>query len=348
MTTNPLKWFIFVLFCSTASSYLEIPPTRYEINHVRLVDNPHGHFCKCRLSYYPHSTATFQVLLACGDIEQNPGPLESPNKNCTRPERPPQYGQPTLECLCSTCASRVLPFANNSFSSQCSKSTISSVSNLQSLSDSTLTLNETHSNHNNNSVLLLNAESIGNKIDELTNLIFSLNPKPNIFGISETWLNSNFSDSELTMNSNYRVFRQDRSSRGGGVCLLVSPSLKPRLSCLSSESCELVWVDCQMESCYLKICCYYRPPYWNKNTLPSLSNSIALALRSKCPDGSEPKILVMGDFNVNTLDKSHYLYDDLTDLVSVHNLHQFVNQPTYHKPNMFLHSLIISTVMIRN
>ena len=89
-----------------------------------------------------------------------------------------------------------------------------------------------------------------------------------------------------------------------------------------------------MESCYLKICCYYRPPYRNKNTLPSLSNSIALALRSKCPDGSEPKILVMGDFNVNTLDKSHYLYDDLTDLISVHNLHQFVNQPTYHKPNI--------------
>ena len=135
---------------------------------------------KCRLSYYPNSTATFQVLLACGDIEQNPGPLESPNKNCNRLERSPQYGQPTLECLCSTCASRVLPFANSSFSSQCSKSTISYVSNLQSLSDSTLTLNETHSNHNN-SVLLLNAESVGNKIDELTNLIFSLNPKPNIY-----------------------------------------------------------------------------------------------------------------------------------------------------------------------
>ena len=59
-----------------------------------------------------------------------------------------------------------------------------------------------------------------------------------------------------------------------------------------------------------------------------------MALRSKCPDGSEPKILVMDDFNVNTLDKSHYLYDDLTDLISVHNLHQFVNQPTYHKPNI--------------
>ena len=259
----------FLLICSTASSYLEIPPTRFEVNHVIRVDYPHGHFRKCRLSYYPNSTATFQVLLVCGDIEQNPGPLESPNKDCTRPERSPQYGQLTLECLCWTCASRFLPFANISFSSQCSKSTISSVSNLQTLSNSTLTLNETHSNHNNNSVLLLNAESVGNKIDELTNLIFILNPKPNIIGISETWLNSNFSDSELTMNSNYCVFRQDRSSRGGGVCLLVSPSSKPRRSCLPSESCELVWVDWQMESCYLKICCYYRPPYRNKNTLPS-------------------------------------------------------------------------------
>ena len=43
--------------------------------------------------------------------------------------------------------------------------------------------------------------------------------------------------------------------------------------------------------------------------------------------------LTMATLNVNTLDKSHHLYDDLTDLISVHNLHQFVNQPTYHKPN---------------
>ena len=42
----------------------------------------------------------------------------------------------------------------------------------------------------------------------------------------------------------------------------------------------------------------------------------------------------MGDYNVNTLDKFHYIYDDLSDLISVHNLHQFVNQPTYHKPNI--------------
>ena len=58
----------------------------------------------------------------------------------------------------------------------------------------------------------------------------------------------------------------------------------------------------------------------------------------------------MGDFNVNTLDKSHYLYDDLIDLISVHNLHQFVNQPTYHKPNIvpsLLDHHIMSTVLIQ-
>jgi len=41
----------------------------------------------------------------------------------------------------------------------------------------------------------------------------------------------------------------------------------------------------------------------------------------------------MGDFNVNLLNHSHYLYDDLSDLMSAHNLHQFVTQPTFYSPN---------------
>jgi hypothetical protein len=41
----------------------------------------------------------------------------------------------------------------------------------------------------------------------------------------------------------------------------------------------------------------------------------------------------MGDFNVNLLDKTHYLYDDISDLIADHNLHQFIGQPTFHSPN---------------
>lgn len=331
------------------------PTCNWENQHTRpgKYSNSHGHFCKCRFSYYPNSSATFQIILG-GDIEPNPGPTTNhPKASCGNCERPirrdhrrsscsicnnPLHlkctllpakalrpGQPIMECLCSPCAAQILPFTDTSLSSNCSTSVTDS-------SDSSTDIINT-SNLNSHSMLLLNAGSVRHKIDELTNLIFSINPRPCIIGITESWLNSKISDSELSMNDNFCIFRQDRPSRGGGVCLLIHRSLKPHLSPLTSQNCEMVWVDCLVDRCYFKICCYYRPPYRTENTIAQLSNSIAQASSLRCPNGSEPKILVMGDFNVNLLDSSHYLYDDLSDFVSDHNLHQFVNQPTFHSPN---------------
>ena len=54
-----------------------------------------------------------------------------------------------------------------------------------------------------------------------------MNPTPHIIGITETWLNQNFNDSELYYNSDYCVFGNDRSyiKCGGGVCLIIHKSL---------------------------------------------------------------------------------------------------------------------------
>lgn len=48
---------------------------------------------------------------------------------------------------------------------------------------------------------------------------------------------------------------------------------------------------------------------------------------------SNSKIVVIGDFNVNLLDQSHYLYNEVSDLMSDHNLNQHVSQPTFYNPN---------------
>ena len=79
------------------------------------------------------------------------------------------------------------------------------------------------------------------------------------------------------------------------------------------------------------ICCYYRPPYRNTNTLPQLDNSIALASRSTSKNS---KVLVMGDFNINLLDSSHYLSNELSDLVANYGLYQHVLKPTFHSPGI--------------
>ena len=84
------------------------------------------------------------------------------------------------------------------------------------------------------SILLLNAGSIKNKLDELFCIMDSMNPTPHIIGITETWLNQNITDSELCYNSDYCVFRNDRSCKGGGgVCLIIHKSLDPSPACNS-------------------------------------------------------------------------------------------------------------------
>ena len=63
-----------------------------------------------------------------------------------------------------------------------------------------------------------------NKIDELNDLIHS--STPSIIGICETWLNDTVSTAMLDPNNHYSVFRNDRTTRGGGVCLFIDKNFK--------------------------------------------------------------------------------------------------------------------------
>ena len=58
--------------------------------------------------------------------------------------------------------------------------------------------------------------------------------KPKIITLSETWLNSNISDSELQI-TNYLLYRSDRCSSGGGVAIYVSSHLVTELIATSIE-----------------------------------------------------------------------------------------------------------------
>ena len=60
---------------------------------------------------------------------------------------------------------------------------------------------------------------------------------------------------------------------------------------------------------------------------------IDISLLLKMKNGfSWPAKIMASPFNVNTLLWTSLTAFMMTDLISVHNLHQFVNKPTYHKP----------------
>ena len=98
---------------------------------------------------------------------------------------------------------------------------------------------KSNSVNDNPSLLQLNAGSISNKLDELTCLIHTMDRKPVIIGITESWLNVNISDSELSISNDYSIFRNDRVTRGGGTCSFILNFLKPKLcSNLFTHDCE--------------------------------------------------------------------------------------------------------------
>ena len=69
------------------------------------------------------------------------------------------------------------------------------------------------------SILLINARSLWNKLDELR--VLAANSKPDCIAVTETWFNTALPDGILSI-PNYILFRADRCNRiGGGVCLYV-------------------------------------------------------------------------------------------------------------------------------
>ena len=138
----------------------------------------------------------------------------------------------------------------------------------------------------------INARSIVNKLDEFE--LYIDEEKPDIIGITETWLTSDIENSELDTDD-YTVFRRDRQhsnkTRGGGVLLLVKNSLVavPREDIFSTSFPESVWCNIGSGKDKLLVGVCYRPP----------DSSVAddEALFSLVTRVSKERTLIIGDFN---------------------------------------------------
>ncbi|XP_033122948.1 uncharacterized protein LOC117121754 isoform X2 [Anneissia japonica] len=89
-----------------------------------------------------------------------------------------------------------------------------------------------HSNNRNTastrskpSMLYFNAHSLANKLSELQVTIST--EAPSLAFITETWLDTSISDSELLPMQQYAIFRRDRNRYGGGVLIAAHKDLHP-------------------------------------------------------------------------------------------------------------------------
>lgn len=172
-----------------------------------------------------------------------------------------------------------------------------------------------------------NARSLVNKLDELN--LYLIEEKPDIIGITETWLNSSIDDSELKADG-YAVFRRDRDNkykqRGGGVLLLVKEHFNAELrdDLYDNNFPECIWCSIEVNKINILVGVCYRPPDTDQNCVEALINIINKASKHRC--------LILGDFNFPHLDwlDDSKLDDDHNFVKCINNnfLYQKVDKPT--------------------
>ena len=164
--------------------------------------------------------------------------------------------------------------------------------------------------------------------------------------LTETWLNDSIRDAELSLEDQFQVFRCDRPSRGGGVCVLARKSLKIVRVELDAPG-EFVGLDLLTKSSCLRILCCY---------ISSSGSSVVQLdrVRSMCKVIEsiftiDRPLLVIGDFNLPKIcwhtsyfpegeSPESLFFNVCQDL----NLFQMITEPT-HKAGGVLDLLLVSS-----
>nr|CAH7717452.1 unnamed protein product [Callosobruchus chinensis] len=136
----------------------------------------------------------------------------------------------------------------------------------------------------------INVRSLQGKLDDTKNVLN--NNRIDILAIGETWLDSRIETTFVNIDG-YTFLRRDRGSRGGGVGLYISNSLKFKIIPSSSDI-EQLWVSIHTSMRDIICGVVYRPPLQELvNFLDHLELSFAKAL------GISKHVFCLGDFNVD-------------------------------------------------
>jgi hypothetical protein len=190
-------------------------------------------------------------------------------------------------------------------------------------------------------VICVNFQSIANKKSEFYALLD--HHKPDIVVGTESWLTEDHKDCEIFPKFlGYTPFREDRSSKGGGVFILVKDTILATEQKQLKTNCEILWIKIHLTSCKpLYIAAYYRPKEADVQSSEEFRKSLELTANLK------GNFWILGDFNYPKLswDTEHRptikpgcsnvkLYDDFIDLLADFNLTQMVTEKNKRKQHL--------------
>ncbi len=178
--------------------------------------------------------------------------------------------------------------------------------------------------------MLLNAQSVKNKKNQLEQLIFGFSTLP-ILLITETWLKTLDSNMYFACANDYTIYRSDRERGYGGVAVLI-PRTIPSAALNRSVQCkdfETVWCRLVLDQDNIDIGVIYRPPRPHSPTMPKkLIDHLSYVNNSRNPT------IVAGDFNYGGIDWLNNVaarqngQNDFFEFFNDSGFSQLVNFPT--------------------
>ncbi|CAH2096752.1 unnamed protein product [Euphydryas editha] len=189
----------------------------------------------------------------------------------------------------------------------------------------------------------LNPGSLGTKHEEF--LVAMSRHNVDIMAINETWLKTGEEDRAPRLPG-YRLHHIPRPSeirgRGGGVGFYIKKDIPIQiLSYVHNSKVEQMWIRVKINAQSMVIGTAYRPP-WLQPAI--FFDALTETITSTCTNST---ILLLGDFNINLLNKNDTNTHMLNDFLVVNCLSQKVTEPThYSNSGCTLIDLICSNINI--
>ena len=181
----------------------------------------------------------------------------------------------------------------------------------------------------NISIQLLNARSIGNKSDEISEVI--LDKDLDILVITETWMKKGDTDSFAARNmtpNGYQLLHTPRLKKpGGGVAVIMKKTLHAEVQDIENYSTfETMEVVVKARNRCIRICPFYRAPSTSR---PDFLSEFETFLDSFTTKNGE--LLILGDFNVWYEDTSNCFTRQFRAVLDAIGMDQRVTGKTHEK-----------------
>lgn len=312
----PFVLVLLLLLGSTQAFKLQTPTCQLNYSW-KLSDRRTCKYGSRRISYYPNSEATFQLLLRAGDIHPNPGPqsssvtyhhdgrvrdsVEHPSisrihytPTALHELNPPQhvlrYQHLPTETWKTIMNLGIAKVKKTRRGNKTKEETFELTDEISSGSEHLLHYFSKKQRGLN--IAHLNICSLLAKIDSLRD--FLKHRTVDLFTISETHLDDTVLDSEICIDG-YKYERKDRNRRGGGVGVFILDNIMyNRRNDLEENELESLWIEIKLHNTKsIMVGTFYRPPSSNVQYQSKIEESITKV----CELNHE--VIVLGDFNFN-------------------------------------------------